>query len=484
MFPSAHVGLLAELMASGEGNVPVVLGEGCVRSAGVPATVGEVGRVVFRRLAESGGDGAEEVHGRCPGWPEAAEEEVAGAFLDWLRAMAPVQRFATMRALYHVPVPLFLRDLADLVAAGHVRTVYTAAVDTLLEQALDEVGLRQGRDYAVTAPGAPPELTGTPPAPGGTSPTPAAPRARIVKLCGDVFHGPLPSEAGPVPDEAPPPGVEVAVVGHEVHDPPRGIDLWMLLLRGRRVWWVAPEPDRAATAPLREGGEVRYLEGEDGDPEVFFGLLATHLIRLPAVAAVTAPAARTGTGASAPPGRAEPEVVRREYFRGRLLKSQAVTQWLREARVPGVTDSALEEELDYQHRLVERMGPAVLDSAVSDAVKAVGDAVNAVGAARPEGGLAVKLQDWVQEQAKRVSEQAHSAAPDLGVAVRAAKTVQWVAAPMRNVVDRRALQNLDIAVRAYAPREAPRQQGWEVPQPAPRETPQRPAPQASPQGET
>lgn len=454
MTTTTGIGRLAAVMAEGRRSdpprtIPVLLGEAFARAAGVPA-VDDIGREVFRHLAVAN---EAELRRMCPDWPDTPDSAVASAFKDWLRGLSPARRTTAVEPFYEVPVPLFVRDLADLVVAGHVTSVLTLSADDLLEQALDDAGLRRWHDYVVMVVG-------------GESKRSASAPVRIIKLQGDIGSDLLPVDPGEIEAALRANRAmfrselreDLIVVGHD-QTRPSPIDDWLVRQSAGILWWVAPEPGGSQTSFLQETRPVEYIDGADGEVEAFFGLLATHLIRLPTLNSVSLRSARASN--ADPLTVPDPQTVREEYERGQLLKAKAVTRMVQQQRVPGVPDPALDSKLNYQRSLELQLvtGGAVVGSALAGSLGTVlGSVVGAVWAAvkaaqsRPE--VPPPIVDFLASQAATVEREAKSDSPDLNAVTNAAESVYTVSKGLGELVPGDDVDRLGSALHADRPASA------------------------------
>lgn len=355
MKPSADVERLAALIESLRNEdpprtLPILIGDLCGERAGVPSPA-EMGRAALRSLFEQTPDYASKL---LPAGPDATDDQVETAFLFWLRGMTHLQRYRVLEPFYRrVPVPLFYQDLADLVLGGFVTHILTTNVDTLLEQALDTIGLAAGLDYSVQVLGSP-DPTSIPTGP----PTPTT----IIKLYGDLGQEQLPMG----PDEIDKVITEnrsflrselakdLIVVGHEVDNvQPRAIDHWLARGTGE-IWWVHPEPPaNDVMAPIADNRLLTYLTGAmQGEPEAFFGQLNTYLIRLPAVEVLGSEPMSAGDAA-----------FEFEFLKSRIEKAQ-VTKYAFEQNVSAGDDNiGLQAQIGYQADRVATYGSQLRDLA-------------------------------------------------------------------------------------------------------------------------
>jgi hypothetical protein len=170
-------------------------------------------------------------------------------------------------------VPTFYQDIAKLLVNRYFASVLTTSIDTLLEQVLMANGLRSGSDYAVVSLA---ERLQSPSDPLADRGGPALP---ILKLHGDLSQ----RDVAITPEEVdhiltPQRGLvkgelsrDMVLVGYRFESEP--INKWLTWTRGR-LWWVSaerPTPDEVER--IQEVHRVEYVDGDNGDPTQFFGLL-------------------------------------------------------------------------------------------------------------------------------------------------------------------------------------------------------------------
>jgi hypothetical protein len=340
--PSADVERLAaqmQALRSEYRTLPILIGDLCAQRAGVPSAA-EIGRAALASLFEQTPEYAAQL---LPAGPDASEAEVEMAFLGWLGGMTHLQRYRVLEPFYRrVPVPLFYQDLAALVVNRFVTHILTTNVDTLLEQALNAVGLSSDHDYVVEVVGSQPHDVprDDPPTSGGDDPP-----TTIVKLYGDLGQAELPMGLDEIDRvlsehrsfvkgelEA-----DLVVVGHEIdRDEPRAIDRW-LARGGGEMWWVHPaEPAADLIAPIRQSRPVTLITGEEqGDPEAFFGQLNLHLIRLPAAQVL-------GYGGTSPGDDLE-----HEFLKSRVEKARVTKYSFEQSVSPGDDDLGYQAQIGY-----------------------------------------------------------------------------------------------------------------------------------------
>lgn len=278
MRPDSDLRQLAADVVDRARNNPYVLflGDACARAALVP-TSGAMALRVFGRMYESQVDSyysalaskhlPRELYVRALS-DAAVHSELVEPFYRLLADLPPISRDSLIRGLYdELPVPPFYRDVARLLQRRAFTRVLTTSVDTLLEQALDEIGERRGLDYAVLSP---PLLQP------GKRDVRRDPPVTIVKLYGDLaqeqfvdltFGEPEMAKRLLLDDRATlraeiKPGA--VVVGYE----PRGRLLEKVFYRLSGSWWVNASQESCDSA--MSFGDVRCLFGDRGAPEVFF----------------------------------------------------------------------------------------------------------------------------------------------------------------------------------------------------------------------
>ncbi len=395
MKPSADVARLAAKMSELRAEqpprtLPFLIGDLCGERAGVPSPAA-IGRAALGSLFEQSPDLAAKL---LPAWPHASDDEVETAFIGWLGGMSHSQRYRVLEPFYRrVPVPLFYQDLADLVVSGFVTHVLTTNVDTLLEQALEGLGLTAGRDYGVQVVGS------VDPPPAATAPTPTT----IVKLYGDLGQRQLamdPFEIDRVLTEnrsfvTPELAAELVVVGHQIdRDQPRAIDDWLARGSGE-IWWVDPDPDADVLAPFASRG-MTLLTGEQGDPEAFFGQLNLHLIRLPAAEVLGPPAGRRG------------DSFEQAFLKSRIEKAQVSKYSFEQNAMPGDDNAGLQAQLGYLSDTAASYGSQLRDLTPVDARSVLARLVDEARSADVDQSTV----DFLSQQATTVERELASPAPN------------------------------------------------------------------------
>lgn len=360
MRPSEGVARLArhvrDTHAAG-GTIPLLLGHLCSERAGVPTTA-HMGRMAIENVYRQTPEYADKTFGVQP---DAPDGDIETAFLAWLGGMTNRQRYRVLEPFYRqVPVPIYYQDLAALVLAGYFTHLLTTNVDSLLEQALDTVGMRRDQDYQV--------VVLLPPGEAAPDPPQTAP-VSVIKLQGDLLSSWLPdsndielalhANRSLIKGEL---QQDVIVVGHRVAG--AGIDGWLARADGNESWWVHPErPDPASMGSIESSQHVHYVEGADGEPESFFGQLATHLLRLPAVRVLS------GTGDGTLPGDDDSDladdVIAQEFYKGRIEMAQVAKYAFQRSTGSGGPSPAMQAQIDYQSERVAGYGTEYLQDATT-----------------------------------------------------------------------------------------------------------------------
>ncbi|MFH8701617.1 hypothetical protein [Streptomyces chartreusis] len=444
---TAAIRRLADRMAEARkadpaSTIPVLLGSVHGKDIGLP-TSADIGRAVFEQLSERGS--ADPVS--LPvNWRESSDAEVGEAFTAWLRERSAVHRYKVLTPYYRgVPIPLFYRELADLVVASYVTCVLTTSVDSLFEQALDGAGLRRDIDYSVVVPGCSDPISK--PAPG------AEPPVTVVKLYGDLSRRSLPvgeDEIAEVLQTAkrsirPQLSGNLIVVGHELTEPPQPIDQWLTADATGELWWVSPDPNPARLARLQASREVTVLSGEVSRPQEFVGWLCLQLLRLPALEA-------SGLLPRSP-DELSPDELEAEFYRGQLARSKAVSYALRQKRVPGHVEEPLEGRVLYQQLLdadlEARMRTVAAPPVSLRKVRAAADLLEEL-VAQAKNSPQASAVDYLQAQAQAVEREAHTASPDEGVVLGALQAARMVArVSLAGLVSKAVREQIIAAVRDF-----------------------------------
>ena len=438
MKPSADVerlaGKMSELRAeSPPRTLPFLIGDLCGERAGVPSPA-EIGRAALGSLFEQSPDLAAQL---LPTGLDASDDEVEAAFLGWLGQMTHLQRYRVLEPFYRrVPVPLFYQDLAALVVSGFVSHILTTNVDTLLEQALDGLGLTAGRDYGV-------QVIGSPDAPQvPADPTPTT----IVKLYGDLGEQQLamdPLEIDRVLTEnrsfvRTELAAELVVVGHQVdHAQPRAIDAWLARGSGE-IWWVHPEPDAAVLAPIGASRGVTLLTGEQGDPEAFFGQLNLHLIRLPAAEVLVPSTDRRG------------DSFEQAFLKSRIEKAQVSKYSFEQNATPGDENVGLQAQIGYLSDTAASYGSQLRDLAPVDPGGDPGSVLRRLVDEATRAAVEQSTIDFLAQQATIVERELASPAPNQLLVSGAISAASSVAQGLGDKLSSGLMDDLRIVAASYS----------------------------------
>jgi len=350
------------------------IGSGVARAAGTSVT--DIAFQVFQDLIESGsslaGDYLQEgtlALIREDGKPDL--DELESAFYSLMSGISSSARYSLLQRFFTgVPVPRFYQDLARLISDGYFSHVLTTTIDVLLEQALEDVGLKRGWDFQVISLGArsgrkassemPPELHDA---------------ITIVKLHGDVAHGPVavtPEEIEEVlkaqyrfvKGEL---SSDMVVVGYDFESDP--VNRWLARTSGD-LWWVHQDPEAFSSdyaeqmSRIERRREVRFIDGPSAAPEKFFGLLAATLSRYQVDARgfepkVEVPLGDESAGRAFAPLEDRPsppeDDLEVQYLQEQLRSSQAVLNRLNQQALRGEGSAKLKLQIDYQRQQIAQI---------------------------------------------------------------------------------------------------------------------------------
>jgi hypothetical protein len=262
----------------------LLLGAGCARAAGVPS----LENVAFQVFASYFQDPALVEKYLSPSyWLELQKQPedqrdyapLLQAFFQFMASLSGMARYNVLKPFYdRIPVPRFYRDLAQLLIGRYFTHVLTTSFDSLLEGALNELGLTAQRDYDVISLGADPSRRL-----GSRSAYDTEAVLTLVKLHGDLaqlkvalspeeIEQALRAQQAMVKGEL---SQDMVVVGYDFESEP--VSRWLRWTPGT-LWWVSEEqPSGEPIAALEEKRPIRYIEGSSARPEEFFGVLLTVL---------------------------------------------------------------------------------------------------------------------------------------------------------------------------------------------------------------
>lgn len=295
--------------------------------------------------------------------PPPATRALVDAFYKRLAGQPSVVRYATLQRLYSdFPVPQPYQDLATLIKARHFTRILTINLDTMLEKALELLGLPKAH-CSVT------DLGDKRTAQKYAAPYSTSPAVTIIRLPAHpaldqagVTARDIAAALGAEEDQVRLPGQDdIIMVGADGSCPP--LNEWLGSTDGT-IWWVSersPEPDRLGPALNRRQLEVVGL-GDIG----LEGFFVQLLLRLQG--GVLAPLPSTKGPISVQPSSDL------EILRDRLSRARQVLTLLRSAVSRGDTARRLQMEeqervvAELEDQLLQRAQPTVL--ALADELEA------------------------------------------------------------------------------------------------------------------
>ncbi len=400
------------------------LGEGCAKAAGAPSRE-DLAREALKMFN----------YEPVAVFGASRVKELFDQFTAHTSSLSSRQFGRMLRQLYaNVPVPSFYQDLALLIREHYFPLVVTMNFDTLLEQALAAVGVRDSQ-YQVTTFG---RDRSTSPVEWSTSPL-----THLVKLHGDLaqdiahltpdeIEGALSSSRQWIKQDL---AGDIIMVAHEMGSDPV-IDRWLAHTPQRELWWVneSPPPDMSRASswtsqPLQE------ITGDLGKPNVFFSQMALRILRAPELletsdVPVAAEAggleSMTLAGAARPPAAAEtPEAAVGQTLQVEILRNQAVLYNLDQDRSATQENPQLQAQIQYQKRRMSRLEdryrslpevqPLVLKTVRSIARRireASTQTRRQVSAEEPADHTFDSVAAYVDQQAKTVEKEIGAAKPN------------------------------------------------------------------------
>ena len=341
---------LADVLLRGRGQeyAPTLfLGSGVAKAARVP-TIKDMARDMYPILASKDDPSAR------PAGAGDEEAQLDTFYAYWAR-LSPTERRILLRRTYsEVAVPTFYQDIARLLVHRYFASVLTTSIDTLLEQALAANGLRTGSDYVVVnlaeRPKSAPDMYGSL----------VGPALHILKLHGDLAQ----QDVAITPEEVdrilmPQRGLvkgelsrDMVLVGYGFESEP--INNWLTWTPGR-LWWVSaerPSPDEIGR--IEAVHQVEYIDGDNGDPTQFFGLLNIRLAQTPTQMESSSRGLKgvsdtEDTDFSVQPlsGDLEPELLRQ-----RLAEKKSILRKLEQEAAYQGPNPQLQAQTDYERRQI------------------------------------------------------------------------------------------------------------------------------------
>lgn len=357
------------------------LGVECARAAKVPG-IEVIARQVFNALSQKN---SEMVKTLLPEWDKADESLLVQAFRELLGGMSGGQRYNVLQSFYnHIPVPLFYQDLAVLIRMGYFNRILTTNIDTLLEEALNGVGLRAGSEYEVINLGEP--IYGKRSSLRADIPGDSI---KIIKLHGDLgLEGsvtPRDISAALKPQDSFTENelkADIIMVGYEFESRP--LESWLAETPGGTLWWVSPErPDPWQVYPMRGSRRVAYIDNPlnggrmDAETffEAFFGTWAFQLLRLPVLELMTESrghasqiAQTASSGKTAMPTGAAfgDEYLKSQYWQSQLRRCREVLYRLQQETFGGPKSVELQTQIEYQKRKIIEFEDAIRSLSLSE----------------------------------------------------------------------------------------------------------------------
>lgn len=352
MLPAPSLDDLARRVRSrcDDSAVPYVLflGAGCAKAAGAPSV-----EIIARDLLKTFG------YDTTPASKDEPLEQVLSRFAAHTSKLSRSQLTRMLRSLYaKVPVPSFYQDLALMVRERFFPMIVTTNFDTLLELALEGVGLRNS-DYLVTSLGS---RTGSDSAPRNLRPG-SGPLTHIVKLHGDLAEDAAhwttaeieQALAASRPWIKPDLSGDLIMVGHSPGEGP--VDGWLAHAPHRELWWISAADGPPPAAIGAWSNDVHVLSGDLGRPQIFFQQLALRLLRAPEASEAETPAddpaqdMNAGLESVRQMGAANREADSLvDTLQREILRSQSVLTSLSQEGLPGARSPETQAQIQYQKK--------------------------------------------------------------------------------------------------------------------------------------
>ncbi|MFC1878609.1 SIR2 family protein [Chloroflexota bacterium] len=332
------------------------LGQACASAAGVPSNL-DIAHLLFSNpdLAAQYLDEIDDPN----------DDQLMEAYTEFIREMTAGQRYRMLLSFYDsVPVPAFYQDLALLIKAGFFEHILTTNIDTLLEQALNSVGMWQGKDYHVLSLGRSEEL------PGRSRSTSSETPLVVIKLHGDLAQQQVAITPDEISDALEPQRAfvkgeisgDMVMVGYNFESEP--LISWLSYVPGE-LWWVNQEPpDDDRMENIEESRTMRYISGEPARPQAFFTQL-TYLLFQPQSSQAQysfeepawIPAASKGLEDELilSGDLQEIEYSDIEFLQTQLQRGRAVLRNLEQTVVPGERSVQVQSQIEYQRGQVTQL---------------------------------------------------------------------------------------------------------------------------------
>jgi hypothetical protein len=189
------------------------------------------------------------------------DDAVVEAFLALLREMPAADRGTlALRVTGSLPVPQFAEEMALLVRDRCFSTIVTTSFDSLVERALDGVGMAPERDYEIV------DLLDRPADIG------AAPVTIVKAYAGHLERSDAMADALDAECVVVGPGSGHRSLIHGLANP------------GGQLWWVSQAPLQPHEERAYSGArDFHHVGGPAGDPDRFFAELSLWLLQMPSL---------------------------------------------------------------------------------------------------------------------------------------------------------------------------------------------------------
>jgi hypothetical protein len=345
-------------------NYILFLGSGCAKAANVPS-FSEIARKVFDAY-----EGVNQLSLDVPSKEERSDEDkLLKSFFKFLGKMSHTEIFLMLQSFFaDIPVPTFYQDLALLVKDGYFNRILTTNFDTLLEQALNGVGLQIGFNYQVISLGG-----------GSTSDDESSSDSNatgslsnmiyIIKLHGDIskqdmnftpqnIEQALQSQRRFVKSEL---QGDLIMVGYKFESEP--INQWLNYSQRQELWWVDSHPKSTKYNTNDWANQIFYMDENLARPETFFSQLALRLLRRPAYESLRKNSLRSYIQQGTDSGQEDysgetvstDEELIVEDLRVKIRSSQALLNSLEQSAPPGERAPSIQAQIDYQRRQIIRL---------------------------------------------------------------------------------------------------------------------------------
>ena len=331
------------------------LGAGCAKAAGAPSA-----DAIAREALKTFG------YDTTPAPIDEPLEMVLSRFAERTNKLPRQQLTRMLRSLYaKVPVPSFYQDLALMVRERFFPVIVTTSFDTLLELALEGVGLRNS-DYALTSLGS---RNGSESAQRNFRPGSGGPLTHIIKLHGDLAQDTAFLTPGEIEQALASSrrwikadlSADLIMVGHAPGEGP--IDGWLAHAPHRELWWISADDPTPPAVVGAWSDDIHVLSGDLSRPQIFFQQLALRLLRAPEASEPNAPADEppavvdAGLESVAPPvgvANREDDLLA-DTLQREILRSQSVLTSLSQEGIPGARSPETQAQIQYQKKRLSNL---------------------------------------------------------------------------------------------------------------------------------